>query len=117
MTEPVPAMTTEMTTDEEDVLRAMIAQIVTDDSGVLRLEPTLLTTVQGLGRSGSVDGVQLTSHHRIVDIEVNLATHADHQARSTTIDLQAKIIDRITAGGQVAGSVEISVLAIERPSR
>jgi hypothetical protein len=101
--------------DPAEVLREQVASTVLGHPGVLRLEPTLLGAVRGLARrSGDgVDGVALVLHGRVADLDVNLATRADHQARASVIELQAQLRDLVTRHGFVPGSIEISVLAVE----
>lgn len=101
--------------DPSETLRQAVASTVLAHPGVLRLEPTLLGTVRGLGRRNGdgQDGVALVLNGRVVDLDVNLATRADHQARASVLALQGQLRDLVTQHGFVPGNVEISVLAIE----
>ncbi|GAA3553243.1 hypothetical protein GCM10022197_05420 [Microlunatus spumicola] len=102
--------------DPVEVLRSRVGQVVSDHPGVLRLEPTLLGAVQSLARGGSLDGIQLVTHGRVVDLDVNVATRADHQARATAIELHRQLTALVTQQGWVPGTLEISVLRIEEPA-
>lgn len=102
--------------DPVEVLRVRVGAVVTDHPGVLRLEPTLLGAVQSLARGGSLDGIQLVTHGRVVDLDVNVATRADHQARATAIELHRQLTALVTQQGWVPGTLEISVLRIEEPA-
>jgi hypothetical protein len=82
---------------------------------VLRLEPTLLGAVQGLGRPSSLDGLRLTTRGHVVDLDVNVATRSDRQARASVLELHQQLLDVIVEHGYVPGTVEISVLTIEEP--
>jgi hypothetical protein len=101
--------------DPVETLRQAVARTVVAHPGVLRLEPTLLGAVRGLGRRNGdgQDGVALVMNGRVVDLDVNLATRADHQARASVIDLQRRLRDLVTSHGFVPGNLEISVLAVE----
>lgn len=101
--------------DPAEVLRARVGEVVTGHPGVLRLEPTLLGAVQSLARGGGLDGVQLVTHGRVVDLDVNVATRADHQARATAMELHRQLTALVTQHGWVPGTLEISVLRIDEP--
>ena len=119
LSEPVPSAgelrAVPSEADAAEALRQAVAQTVLDHPGVLRLEPTLLGTVRGLGRRNGdgQDGVALVLHGRVVDLDVNLATRADHQARASVLELQRQLKDLVTGHGFVPGNLEISVLAVE----
>ena len=101
--------------DVAETLRQEVARTVLGHPGVLRLEPTLLGAVRGLGRRNGdgQDGVALVQHGRVVDLDVNLATRADHQARASVLELQAQLVELVARHGFVPGNLEISVLAVE----
>lgn len=103
------------TPDPADALRERVGQLVLAHPGVLRLEPTLLGAVQGLGRAGTLDGLRLTARGRVVDLDVNVATHADRQARASVAELQHQLRDLLVEQGYVPGTLEISVLTIVEP--
>jgi hypothetical protein len=102
--------------DPVEVLRGRVGELVAAHPGVLRLEPTLLGAVQSLARGGGLDGVQLVAHGRVVDLDVNVATRADHQARATALELHRQLTALVTQHGWVPGTLEISVLRIEEPA-
>ena len=101
--------------DPADGLRERLGRAVLAHPGVLRLQPTLLGTVQGLARPSSLDGLRLTTQGRVVDLDVNVATRADRQARASVVELQQQLRDLVVAHGYEPGTVEISVLTIEEP--
>lgn len=101
--------------DPEQAVKAAIVAAVRDTPGVLGLEPTLSTLIQRVGRTGA-DGLVMTRHGRILDVDLNVSTSSTHQARSTVIGLRARIVDLIAAHGLAPGSVEISVLSIDEPA-
>lgn len=109
--EPVP----DGSADPADVLRQRLGQLVLAHPGVLRLEPTLLGAVQGLGRPTSLDGLRLTTRGGVVDLDVSVATRADRQARASVLELHQQLVDVVVEHGYVPGTVEISVLTIEEP--
>lgn len=98
-----------------DVLRERLGERVLAHPGVLRLEPTLLGAVQGLGRPSALDGLRLTTRGRVVDLDVNVATRSDRQARASVLELQQQLLDVVVEHGYEPGAVEISVLAVEEP--
>ncbi|RYZ31909.1 MAG: hypothetical protein EOP01_02365, partial [Propionibacteriaceae bacterium] len=74
--------------DAVETLREQVGELVVAHPGVLRLEPTLLGALQGLRQRSSLDGIQLDVHGRVVDLDVNVAIRAGHQARASLIDLR-----------------------------
>ncbi len=101
--------------DAVEVLREQVGELVVAHPGVLRLEPTLLGALHGLGQRSSLDGIQLDVHGRIVDLDVNVATRAGYQARASLIELRRQLAALVTTHGYVPGTLEISVLTIEEP--
>ncbi|GAB2576301.1 hypothetical protein [Microlunatus antarcticus] len=99
--------------DPAEALRVQVAQLVVAHPGVLRMEPTLLGALHSLRQGGSLDGIQLDVHGRVVDLDVNVSTRASHQARASVIELHRMLRELVAAHGFVPGSVEISVLAVE----
>ena len=99
--------------DPVDALHEHVARLVLAHPGILRLEPTLLGSMRGLGRRQGLDGVAVSVHGRVVDLDVNVATRYTHQARASLIELHAQLVDLVTQHGFVPGTVEISVLAID----
>lgn len=99
--------------DPVQALRARVAQLVVAHPGVLRMEPTLHGALHSLRQGGSLDGIQLDVHGRVVDLDVNVSTRASHQARASVIELHRILRELVTAHGFVPGGVEISVLAVE----
>lgn len=98
--------------DPVDALHQHVARLVLAHPGILRLEPTLLGAL-GRGRRTGLDGVALSVHGRVVDLDVNVATRCTHQARASLIELHAQVVDLVAQHGFVPGTVEISVLAID----
>ena len=113
MPEPVSWSATDLDGDATELLRERAGGLVLAHPGVLRLEPTLLGAVQGLRRRTSLDGLRLTTQGRVVDLDVNVATRADHQARASVLELHTQLLDLVAACGYVPGAIEISVLTIE----
>lgn len=101
--------------DPVEELRTLVGRLVLAHPGVVRLEPTLLGAVQGLAHRTSLDGVQLVAHGRVVDLDVNVATRSDHQARAAVVELHRQLLDLVAERGFAVGTVEISVLTIEEP--
>ncbi len=102
--------------DPVETLRREVGRVVVGHPGVLRLEPTLLGAVRGLGQGTSLDGIQLAVRGRVVDLDLNIATRAEHQARASALELHRRLVDLAADHGFVVGSVEISVLAVEGPT-
>jgi len=98
--------------DPVDALHEHVGRLVLAHPGILRLEPTLLGAL-GRGRRTGLDGVALSVHGRVVDLDVNVATRNTHQARASLIELHAQLVDLVTRHGFVPGTVEISVLAVD----
>ncbi|SEQ32005.1 hypothetical protein [Microlunatus flavus] len=112
--EPAAAVAApEVPVDPVDALREQVGQTVLAHPGVLRLEPTLLGSVHGLRKRNGVDGVAVATHGRVVDLDVNLATRAERQARASVLELHDQLVDLVARCGFVPGTIEISVLAIE----
>lgn len=109
---PVGSTVLEVGEDVVEALRVQVGALVAAHPGVLRLEPTLAGVVQALRRPAGPDGVQLVAHGRVVDVDVNLATRSDHQARATATELQEQLVALVAGHGLVPGSVEISVLRV-----
>jgi hypothetical protein len=103
------------TRHEHDALTDAIVQIVSAAPGVFRLEPTLSTTLRRFGRD-RVDGLQLSSHSGVVNVDISLSTNASYQARTTVMDLQRHIHELIAAHDLVSGTIAISVLGIAQAS-
>lgn len=101
--------------DLVEALRGRVAETARDHPGVARLEPTLSSAVQGLRRGGALDGIQLDVHGRVADLDVNLATRADHQARATALDLHEQLVALVVDHGLVPGTIEISILTVTEP--
>lgn len=112
----VPLVVADARSDPLEVLHEQIGQVVVAHPGVLRLEPTLLGALRGFGERSSLDGIQLVLHGRVIDLDVNVATRSDHQARASVLELHHQLTTLVTAHGYVPGSLEISVLAVEEPA-
>ena len=96
-------------------LRARVGSTVSVHRGVFRIEPTLLGSWPGgQGSSASpLDGIVLHVRERLVDLEVNISTRADHQAHRTVSELRARLADLIVELGFVCRALTINVLSIE----
>ena len=101
---------------EIEELGEALADIVTQTSGVLRIEPTLRGAVQAWrSREGDdpAQHLELTVRGRIVDVGVHVAVTTDQQARLLAHRLRERLRAHLTGRGLEPGSVEISILVIE----
>ncbi|MET4097699.1 hypothetical protein [Arthrobacter sp. UYCu712] len=112
-----------------DLIADLAARTALDTPGVLRLEPTLknlLTrlrkgTIQNLRRAdtrttpGRHDGVFVTVHNGIADVQLDIATDIAFAALSVAQAVREQITRAISHTGLTPGRIDISVLAIEHP--
>ncbi|WP_066289564.1 Asp23/Gls24 family envelope stress response protein [Arthrobacter sp. B6] len=105
----------------------LAARTALDTRGVLRLEPTLkglLThlrtgTIQNLRRtdtrttSARHDGVFVTVHNGIADVQLDIATDIAFAALEVAHAVREQIARTISHTGLIPGRIDISVLAIE----
>ncbi|MDQ1058169.1 putative alkaline shock family protein YloU [Arthrobacter globiformis] len=108
----------------------LAARTALDTPGVLRLEPTLknfLThlgkgTVQNLRRTDTGttparhDGVFVTVHNGIADVQLDIATDIAFPALNVAQAVREQITRTISYTGLIPGRIDISVLAIEHPA-
>ncbi len=107
----------------------LAARTALDTPGVLRLEPTLrnlLThlgkgTIQNLRRTDTRttparhDGVFVTVHNGIADVQLDIATDIAFAALNVAQAVREQIARTISHSGLTPGRIDISVLAIEHP--
>ncbi|MBT2597969.1 hypothetical protein [Arthrobacter sp. ISL-72] len=107
----------------------LAARTALDTPGVLRLEPTLknlLThlgkgTIQNLRRADTRttparhDGVFVTVHNGIADVQLDIATDIAFAALNVAQAVREQIARTISHTGLIPGRIDISVLAIEHP--
>ncbi len=107
----------------------LAARTALDTPGVLRLEPTLKSlltrlgtgTIQNLRRTDTRttparhDGVFVTVHSGIADVQLQIATDIDFAALNVAQAVREQIALTISHTGLTPGRIDISVLAIEHP--
>ena len=107
----------------------LAARTALDTSGVLRLEPTLKNlfthlgtgTIQNLRRTDTRttptrhDGVFVTVHNGIADVQLDIATDIAFAALNVAQAVREQIARTISHTGLTPGRIDISVLAIEHP--
>jgi len=100
------------TTSRKVVLKAL-AEAVLAIPGVVRLEPTLSTTGLGLLlHQDPTDGIRLLIRAGAAEVDINIATRADCQARAVTHQVQADTARLLRAHGYQTSSTAVSVLTI-----
>ncbi|SDV03150.1 hypothetical protein SAMN04488544_3752 [Microlunatus sagamiharensis] len=102
-------------------LRARVGSTVSVHRGVFRIEPTLRGSWSGapgssVSAGAPLDGIVLHVRERLVDLEVNISTRADHQAHLTVTELRARLAEVVAELGFVCRALTINVLSIE-PAR
>lgn len=119
---------------DNDALADMLSRALQDLPGVVRLEPTLKSTITRF-RSASVQGLQkmlkaeaVTAgvgrdglHFRVtngvVDLLVDVATDISHSAVSTAQAVQQCAAETINRAGLRPGIIDITILSIESGHR
>lgn len=107
----------------------LAARAALDIPGVLRLEPTLKNLLTHLGK-GAIqnlrrtdtsttparhDGVFVTVHNGIADVQLDIATDIAFAALNVAQAVREQIARTISYTGLIPGRIDISVLAIEHP--
>ncbi len=105
----------------------LAARTALETPGVLRLEPTLKSLLNRLG-TGTIknlrrtdtrttparhDGVFVTIHHGIADIQLDIATDIAFTALNVAQAVREQIARTISHTGLSPGRIDISILAIE----
>lgn len=105
----------------------LAARTAIETPGVLRLEPTLKSflthlgtgTIQNLRRTdirttpARHDGVFVTVHNGIADVQLDIATDIAFAALNVAQAVREQIARTISHAGLIPGRIDISVLAIE----
>lgn len=99
-------------------LRARVGSAVSVHRGVFRIEPTLCGSSPPAQKPGAtpLDGIVLHVRERLVDLEVNISTRADHQAHRTVSELRTRLAELVAELGFVCRVLTINVLSIEPPT-
>jgi uncharacterized alkaline shock family protein YloU len=107
----------------------LAARTALDTPGVLRLEPTLKNLLTHLGK-GTIenlrrtdtrttptrhDGVFVTVHNGIADVQLDIATDIAFAALNVAQAVREHITQTLSHTGLVPGRIDISILAIEHP--
>lgn len=96
------------------VVLAALAETVLAVPGVVRLEPTLSTSGPGLLlHRNPTDGIRLLIRTGAAQVDINIATQADCQARTVAHQIQANTTSVLLAHGYPSSSVTVSVLTVE----
>lgn len=115
---------------DHEALAAMISRALEDLPGVVRLEPTLKSTLTRM-RSMSIRGVQKWTHSdtepastgrdgiyltvagSFAEVTVDLATDMSHSAVDTAKAAQHAAAEAIRKAGLHPGTIDVSILSIE----
>lgn len=96
-----------------EVLLTALADAVLAVPGVARLEPTLSTAgPRVLLGHRHTDGLHVLDRSGMADVDVNLATSSDYQARTVAHEVHRTISEVLAAHGYATGSVAVSILAV-----
>lgn len=115
---------------DHETVAEMLERALMELPGVLRLEPTLKSTltrvrslshrgVQKLIRSGAEaastgrDGIHLRIDDGVAQLTIELATDISHSSVETAKTVQRVAAETIERAGLQPGSVDVSILSIE----
>lgn len=112
-----------------ETLADALSQALLDVPGVLRLEPTLKSTLARLrnasthslhkvtkteeAATAARDGLHLTITGGVVNLIVELATDISHSAVTTAGKVQQRAAQTIEQAGLRAGTIDITILSVE----
>lgn len=117
------------------ILADMLTAALRERPGIIRLEPTLRSTLtrlrdspvhnlQKITRSGGTDsagytdstardGLRITISSGVVDLQVDVATDIAHCAVDAAEDAQTCAAQTIRKAGLTAGTIDVAILSIE----
>lgn len=118
---------------DHETLAEMLERSLSETPGVIRLEPTLQSTMNRMrsisrrgvqkwigadGQTSSTgrDGIQVRIDNGVANLTIELATDISHSSVETAKAAQRAAVETIKRAGLLPGSVDVSILSIESPT-
>ncbi|GAB3526735.1 hypothetical protein [Arthrobacter monumenti] len=115
---------------DHETLAEMLERSLSEIPGVIRLEPTLKSTMtrmrsvsrrgmpkwasaEGQTASTGRDGIHIRIDNRLTNLTIELATDISHSSVETAKAAQQVAVETIKRAGLLPGSVDVSILSIE----